>query len=126
MGMYLKIEIRLDTDFLPPTILRLPGMVKVYDDDFDGVLFVHPDRSWGNGAQRMRYISYVAGFELGQGFDEEWQDIIPDTNRCLGELFYEFARHERQETVNNYQSATKRGWTTWWDSSLSFCAYTSL
>lgn len=117
MGLRLEAEIRLDTDFPPPTIPRLPGMVKVYHPlkcaYYSGVLFVHPDRSWRNGAHRMRYIRYGTGIELGQGFDEEWYDIIRGTNIGLGELFWEFARQERDETLAIYQSVTEKGWTTW-------------
>ncbi|KAI9038389.1 LysM peptidoglycan-binding domain-containing protein [Aspergillus affinis] len=86
MGLRLEAEIRLDTNFLLPTIPRLPGMVK-----------------------RMRYIRYGTGFELGQGFDKEWYNIIRSTNIGLGEQFWGFARQERDKTLAIYQSVTEKG-----------------
>lgn len=113
-GMCLEAEIRLDTGFPPPTPPRLPGMLETYDHSrLTGVLFVHPDRSWRNGAQGMRYIRYEADSELGQGFCEDWHDVIPDGDGGLGELISDLARDKWQDTLAIYQEATRKGWTTW-------------
>ncbi|KAL4760486.1 uncharacterized protein BDW70DRAFT_137601 [Aspergillus foveolatus] len=45
--------ITLDTDLPPRNTLQLPGMIEVYNDDYHGVLFGHPDQSWRDSSQRM-------------------------------------------------------------------------
>lgn len=114
MDMLHEAEIRLNTDLPPPTTPRLPGMLEAYDDsDLSGVLFVYHERTWRDGVQRMCLISYDAGFELGQTFDERWYGLDPDAGKTLGELVSELARAEGPEPLAIYQNVTERGWTTW-------------
>lgn len=85
-----EAEIRLDTDFPPPTTPRLPGMIEIYHPPYShklsGLLFVHPDRSWRAGAQRMCRINYRAALELRQHLDERWYGFDPSPNRSFGPL----------------------------------------
>ncbi|KAL4967832.1 uncharacterized protein BDV14DRAFT_197472 [Aspergillus stella-maris] len=66
LAMWREADSRLDSDLSP----RLPGMVDMYclssSRYFGGVLFVHPDRSRGAGAQDMRCVHYEQGSQLGQ------------------------------------------------------------
>ncbi|KAL5042379.1 hypothetical protein BDW71DRAFT_146849 [Aspergillus fruticulosus] len=75
---------------------------------FSGVLFVHPDCRWRDDAQRMCFVRFRAGFELGQSFDEEWYGFYPDPGLSLGSLFWEFARPDRQEPLR-YIRMLRRG-----------------
>ncbi|KAI9043622.1 uncharacterized protein KD926_003392 [Aspergillus affinis] len=113
MDMLLEAEIRLDTDFPPPATPRPPGMLEIYDSDLSVVLFVHPDRSWRSGAQRMCYISCSLGFELGQGFDEKWYGFGHPTDQSLGEFVCDLTREYWHDTHGIYQNAAERGWITW-------------
>ncbi|KAL4745510.1 hypothetical protein BDW72DRAFT_208147 [Aspergillus terricola var. indicus] len=98
----------------PPTTPRLPGMIEIYDDDYHGVLFVHPDRSWRDGAQRMCHICYGPGFDLGQPLDESWYGVDPDPDQSLSYLIWEHSRWDDwQGTLGVYQRATDREWITW-------------
>ncbi|KAK1144609.1 hypothetical protein N8T08_004912 [Aspergillus melleus] len=113
-GMCLEAEIRIDTDFPPPTTPRLPGMLETYDHSrLNGVLFIYPDRSWRNGTQGMHYIRYGADSEPGQGFYEDWHDMISDGHGRLGEVISDLARDKWQDTLAIYYEATRRGWTNW-------------
>ncbi|RDW92949.1 uncharacterized protein DSM5745_00271 [Aspergillus mulundensis] len=118
--MYNEAEIRLDTDFPPPSTPRLPGMVQTYRPvrgaNFTGLMFVYPDRTWRGGAQQMCRIRYGPGFELGQPFDARWFGFVPGSAESLGHMIWEYSRAgdtNWQEGIRIYQDVTERGWTTW-------------
>ncbi|KAL4904300.1 hypothetical protein BDW74DRAFT_185626 [Aspergillus multicolor] len=112
-----EAEIRLDANSPPPTTPRLPGMLQAYRPMggavFQGMLFVHADRTWRGGAQRMCRIRYGAGFELGQPFDARWFGFGPNTDPSLGHVIFQYSRDDWQEDIGIYQSLAEKGWTTW-------------
>ncbi|KAL2827356.1 hypothetical protein BDW59DRAFT_160321 [Aspergillus cavernicola] len=120
MQMRQDAEQRLDANLPPPDqpTPRLPGMINIYSPikglDLSELLFIHPDRSWRDGAQRMCYITYGPGFELGQPFGEGWYGFeVGDDDESLGLYMWECSRPGWEETLGVYQHVAVRGWTSW-------------